>query len=136
MTPDELTDGNGFTVSTSSADAVAAYTAGVELLTGSPAEALGPLRDAVDADPGFELARVALACACAATGSPSATAQPDGSPASSCRAITRRERQHVEIVRLVLNGEHQRAAVLGREHLREFPSDALVRHILHSYGIA
>ena len=38
---------------------------------------------------------------------------------------TRRERQHIEVIRLVLSGERDRAAVLGREHLREFPDDIL-----------
>jgi hypothetical protein len=36
----------------------------------------------------------------------------------------------------VLSGERERAAVLGREHLREFPSDILVAHTLTSHGFA
>ena len=49
---------------------------------------------------------------------------------------TRRERQHIEVVRLVLSGERDRAAVLGREHLREFPDDILVAELLTSHGLA
>jgi hypothetical protein len=40
------------------------------------------------------------------------------------------------VIRLVLSGERQRAAVLGREHLHEFPNDILIAHILMSHGIA
>ena len=54
----------------------------------------------------------------------------------SCGCLTRRERQHIEVVRLILSGERERAAVLGREHLREFPSDLLVAELLTSRGLA
>ena len=54
----------------------------------------------------------------------------------SSGASTRREQQHIEVVRLVLSGERDRAAVLGREHLREFPDDVLVARLLTSYGLA
>ena len=50
--------------------------------------------------------------------------------------LTRRERQHIEVVRLVLSGERERATVLGREHLREFPDDIVVAQTLASHGLA
>ena len=42
----------------------------------------------------------------------------------------------VKVIRLVLSGERERAAVLGREHLHEFPNDSLVAHTLTSHGLA
>ena len=122
-------------MSTPSDESVRAYAQGVELLVGSSAEAVSVLRIAVEADPHFELARVALACALAADGMPPEAARCDCVPLS-CRAPTRRERQHIEVVRLVLSGERERAAVLGREHLREFPTDIVVAHALRSHGFA
>ena len=135
MTSDELADGRGFSVSTRSVESARAYAVGVDLLIASSPEAIPALRAAVEADMHFELARVALACALAAAGVPDEAPRCD-CPPGTCRARTRRERQHIEVVRLVLSGERERAAVLGREHLREFPSDIVVAHILTSQGLA
>ena len=44
--------------------------------------------------------------------------------------MDRRSRQQVEIVVAAVRGDHDRASVLGREHLLEFPDDALVRAVL------
>ena len=105
------------------------------MLIGLSPNATSLLRTAVESDPHFELARVALACALAEAGMPSETTRCD-CPSLSCRSSTRRERQHIEVVRLVLSGERERAAVLGREHLREFPNDILVVYTLTSHGFA
>lgn len=135
VTPGQLTDSRGLAVSTFSDASASAYGQGVELLVGGSPQAISVLRVAVESDPHFELARVALACALAAAGMPAEAPRCECSPLS-CRAPIRRERQHVEVVRLVLSGERERAAVLGREHLREFPSDILVARILASHGFA
>lgn len=135
MTAKQLTDSHGLAVSTLSDRSAAAYARGVELLMGFSPEAVVVLRAAVESDPHFELAQVALACALAAAGIPAEAPQCDRSPLSR-RASTRRERQHIEVVRMVLNGERERAAVLGREHLHEFPEDMLVAHILTSRGLS
>ena len=133
--PEQLTDGRGFAVSTHSDVSATAYAQGVELLVTSSPDAISMLRAAVESDPYFELARVALACALVAAGMPPEAARCDCA-LLSCRASTRRERQHIEVVRLVLSGERERAAVLGREHLREFPDDIVVAHTLTSHGLA
>ena len=135
MTSNELTDRHGLAVSTRSVKSAASYAQGVELLIGLSLEALPALRTSVESDPHFELARVALACALAAAGLPAEALRCDCS-SPSCHTSTRRERQHIEVVRLVLSGERERAGALGREHLREFPSDLLVAHILTSRGLA
>ena len=46
---------------------------------------------------------------------------------------TRRERQHDEIVGLLLTGEVARACALAAEHLDEFPSDQVVSRLLSTY---
>jgi hypothetical protein len=135
MTAKQLTDSHGLAVSTLSDTSAAEYARGVELLMAFSPEAVVILRAAVESDPHFELAQVALAYALAAAGAPAEAPQCDRSPLSS-RASTRRERQHIEVVRMVLNGERERVAVLGREHLHEFPEDILVAHILTSHGLS
>ena len=136
MTAKQLTDSHGLAVSTLSDTSAAAYARGVELLMGFSPEAVVVLRAAVESDPHFGLAQVALECALAAAGVPAEAPQwCDRSPLSR-RASTRRERQHIEVLRMVLNGERERAAVLGREHLHEFPEDILVAHVLTSHGLS
>ena len=46
---------------------------------------------------------------------------------------TRRERQHDEIVGLLLAGEVPRACALAAEHLDEFPTDQVVSRLLRTY---
>lgn len=48
---------------------------------------------------------------------------------TAARGGTRRERQHVEIVALVLVGDIARARALRAAHLAEFPDDVLVVHL-------
>jgi len=105
------------------------------LFRSSSADAEALLRDAVAADPNFALARVALDLAVdAGDGAADGRGGADR-PDSTFTRATRRERQHIEVIRLLLDGERDRAAVLGREHLREFPNDVLVSHVLASRGL-
>ena len=46
---------------------------------------------------------------------------------------TRRERQHDEIVGLLLTGEVARACALAAEHLDEFPTDQVVSRLLSTH---
>ncbi|MGD9798353.1 MAG: zinc-binding dehydrogenase [Acidimicrobiia bacterium] len=52
----------------------------------------------------------------------------------AARSATRRERQHVEIVAAILDGDLGRARALGAEHLADFPRDALVAHCVPTIG--
>jgi hypothetical protein len=54
----------------------------------------------------------------------------------SAAGMTRRQRQQVEVLALVVLGAHSRASALGREHLQEFPADELVRLALDWAGLA
>jgi hypothetical protein len=123
-------------ITTDAAAAAHAYSRGIQLLITSSVDAEGLLRDAVTADPHFALAWVALALAVDARGLAAEHRECVDRAATTLPGATRRERQHIEVIRLVLSGERERAAVLGREHLREFPSDVLVAHVLVSRGLA
>jgi hypothetical protein len=100
----------------------AAYRAGIaELVAGRRATAIAAFARSVEADPRFVLGCVALALVSGDADAPIADA------VSSARALARWERQHVTVVRLVLDRSCDRAAALAREHLAEYPDDALVR---------
>jgi DNA-binding GntR family transcriptional regulator len=48
---------------------------------------------------------------------------------TAARSAARPERQHVEIVALVLVGDVARARALRAAHLAEFPDDVLIVHV-------
>ena len=136
MTHGVFHDFGDLVITTDAASAAHAYSRGIQLLITSSAEAEAALRDAVRADPNFALARVALDLAIDARGLAAEEHEWADRADTTSAGATRRERQHIEVIRLVLSGERERAAVLGREHLLEFPNDVLVAHALASRELA
>jgi hypothetical protein len=136
MTHDVFHDLAGLVITTDAASAAHAYSRGIQLLITSSADAEALLRDAVTADPNFALARVALVLAVDNRGLAAERDEFADRANTTLASATRRERQHIEVIQLVLSGERERAAVLGREHIREFPNDALASHVLASRGLA
>ena len=100
--------------------AIASYRVGVAALVAGGAHASRLLATAIALDPGFALARAALAVALALEGRPY-----EPLPRAAC-AINRAERQHLEVVQATLSGSVRRARDLRREHLLEFPGDVLI----------
>jgi hypothetical protein len=135
MTHGAFSDDAGLVITTDAASAAFAYRRGIQLLITSSVDAEAALRDAVTADPHFALARVALDLAVDARGLATDGHEMADPAHTKSAGATRRERQHIEVLTLVLGGDRERAAVLGREHLREFPNDALVSHVLASRGL-
>jgi hypothetical protein len=129
MPPDQLT--------TTPAAAAMLYRQGVALLVcGRPADAIRLLQAAVTIDSQFAVAFAALAVA-------EAEADVDDGDrwrrsierAARQRNVSRRERQHISVIALALEGGLVRASALGREHLQEFPADHAVAHALATRGI-
>jgi hypothetical protein len=112
--------------------AAAAYRTGVaQLLAGRTAAAIAAFAGSVQDDAGFVLGHVALAVArVEASGDTDAGRDDLAAADRGARGISRWERQHVAIVRLVLGGDRSRAAALGREHLAELGDDAVVRFVV------
>ena len=100
--------------------AIASYRVGVAALVSGSAHASDLLTTAIGLDPGFALARAALAVALVRDGR-AYEALP-----SDARVTSRAERQHLEIVHAALSGDARRAHDLRREHLLEFPGDVLI----------
>jgi hypothetical protein len=124
-------DGNGQIVSTESAAAAAHYDQGVERLVGSSPDAIESFRAAVSEDAMFGVALAALAWSMRTFGADNA----DGVRAlerclEGSTTMTRRERQHVEVVAMAVRGDVERARALGRDHLREFPEDSVVTCVI------
>jgi hypothetical protein len=121
--PDTAMSGHhwhGLPMSTADTDAVACYDRGVVALVAGLPHAEAHFAEAVDLDPEFLLAHVALGVAGAVAGRPYAS-PPVGA------AATRGERQHAEIVNTALaHHDAARAADLRREHLLEHPGDLVI----------
>ncbi|MCI0887781.1 MAG: tetratricopeptide repeat protein [Chloroflexi bacterium] len=124
-----LKDRYGLAMTTSSTNAAEHYVEGLDLLL---EQGFGPEAEfqmAVEADDGFALAHAGLSIMQMFRGDikeARATASHAGTLASYA---TRREQQHVEAVRLFVNGQGPKSLALARQHLDEFPRDALMLRV-------
>jgi hypothetical protein len=118
-------DRYGLSLSTGSAEAVSAYVDGVDRFLAAHDGAEECFARAVAADPDFALGHIGRARSLQ-LGGRSADAQAAavlGKARSA--ALDRRQRQHVEALALAVAGQGPRALQLIREHLVEFPRDAM-----------
>jgi len=120
-----LTDRFGLSLSTVSAEAVASYVAGVDLLLSANVGAEVELERAVAADPGFALAHIARARMLQLR-----ARMPEAKVAvmrarALCEDVTPRERQHIDTIARAVDGAAVEALTMVRAHASEYPRDAL-----------
>jgi len=130
------TDRYGLQLSTASDAAAAAYRESIDMLLSAWPGAGPRLDTAIAADPGFAMAAIARARV------HQIQVQPVEARAGAARArglaagVTTRERQHVEILALVIDGQSAQALNAAIAHLDEFPRDALVMSLtLGAFGL-
>ena len=120
-----IRDRYGLSLSTSSAAAGRAYEEGVDRFLAAHAGAAESFDRASAADPDFALAHIGRARSLQLLGH-GALAQAAAARARELSAsLDRRERQHVEALGLAVAGQGARALALIREHVAEFPRDAM-----------
>lgn len=120
------TDRYGLPLSTASAAAAEAYRQGVDALLAALPEPQRLLQQAIDADPGFALAWIALA-RCRWLEADVAGARVAAAQARErAAAATAREQGHVHALALAIEGRSADALAATREQLRQHPRDALV----------
>ncbi|WP_370224016.1 tetratricopeptide repeat protein [Pararhodobacter marinus] len=119
-----LKDRYGNPVSTGSAKAVAAYDHGVEMFLSDRWGAGAVFEEALAADPGFAMALTGLARA-QATDAPLARQTLARAEALSDR-LDARERAHIGILKLVLNGRAAEARDAVKVHARAYPRDVMI----------
>ena len=132
-------DRHGLTISTADDKAASRYQDGVDLyLSGNPGgeAALG---EAAEADPRFALAPAALTVVLRDTGRRDEAKETAGLARSLATGVTRREKQHVQAIAVMADGDGPRSFGLMRDHLAEFPRDALIlsgadRYLFYSGG--
>ena len=103
---------------------------GVDALLSANVGAEEAFDRALAADPGFALAHAGRARALQMRGAAADARTAIARAAECARAASRRERSHVEAVGFALEPDLVRALEAAREHLREFPRDALVLSLI------
>src|SRR5579885_117860 len=125
-----LTDLYGLPLSTGSAAAAEAYRDGQQAMLAQAPAPDEPFRRASTADPEFALPHAALALIeQRELRLPEARASAAAAEQFVARA-SRREQQHVAAVVDAVSGRGSRAIARIREHLQEFPRDALLLHFV------
>lgn len=120
-----LKDRYGLDVSTSSAEAHQHYLRAMDEMLAAEAGVGASLTAALEADPQFPLAHAAMARHCQSTARPVEAREFANTASTFAVNATPREQQHVEIVRLLVNGQPQATLELIRDHAEEHPRDAL-----------
>jgi len=121
-----VTDRYGLAVSTSSTSALAAYVEAVDLLLAALPGAEEAFGRALTAQPRFALAQAGRARTLQLLARMDEARVAARHARGMAAALPRRERQHVEILGLVVEGQGAAALEAARAHLREFPRDAMV----------
>ena len=121
-----LKDRYGLPISTSSDVARDAYIAGCDGVLVAWAGDKAHLRRAVEADPGFALAHVALARALFLMADVAGAREAAAKARSLVAGATPRERSHVDALCLGIEGKPVEALAATRRHLAVHPRDAMV----------
>jgi tetratricopeptide (TPR) repeat protein len=121
-----VADRYGLAVTTSSASALAAYVEAVDLVLAALPGAEDAFGRALAADPRFALAEAGRARTLQLLARMDEARAAARHAREMATALPGRERQHVEVLGLVVEGQGAAALEAARAHLREFPRDAMV----------
>jgi hypothetical protein len=129
-------DRYGLALATSSSDAAAAYRAGVDLLLSAYPGAEERFNEAIGHDPGFALAHAGLARHLQIYGRIPEARNALAVARQRVAGASARERTHVHILGLAIDGQAARALEALLAHLEAHPRDALVFSIaLGAFGL-
>ena len=120
-----ITDRYGLPLSTSSTEAAERYGEGMDRLLAYRAGAEEQFRQALAVDEGLALAHAGLAIFSLLMGDAPAARASMAQAGELVAGASRRERQHVEALTAIANGQSARGVELVEEHIKDFPRDAL-----------
>lgn len=119
-----MEDRYGLKLSTSSAAARDAYVEGIDRMLAADSGVEDSLAESLEADPDFALAHAALARHHQLYVRPAEARASADAAVRLSQSATAREKQHVEIVRLLIAGQSPQALKLIRQHVIDYPRDA------------
>jgi tetratricopeptide (TPR) repeat protein len=121
-----LTDRYGLTITTSSQEARAAYIAGADgVLMAGPTDK-ADLRRAIEADPDFALAHIALARSSFIVADVATARAGVAKARELAPGTTPREQSHINALALAMEGKPVDAFAATKAHLADYPRDAMV----------
>ena len=129
-----LTDRYGLSVSTTVAAARDAYVEGVDLLLTVYPGAAACFDRAIAADPGFALAHIGKARTFHLAGNLAGMRESLASALSLSDTASARERNHIDVFRLLFTGQAVAALAAIRIHVDTWPRDALVLSLAANQG--
>ncbi len=121
-----FTDRYGLNISTSPVDARDAYVTALDRFLAAGDDFVPAFAQAIVRDPGLALAHAAYARCLAFYGRGPEAREAIAQARELSTGATRRERQHVEAIALMLDGRPGAALTAALSHLDEFPRDAMV----------
>jgi tetratricopeptide (TPR) repeat protein len=124
-----IKDRYGMTISASSPLAAQRWLEGADRLMSQNYGPEEKFKEALEADEGFALAHAGLAYMLMLEGKVEEAKQSVKSAVDLAAGITQRERQQIQAIALFINGNGPQSLALIREHLAEFPRDALLMRL-------
>ncbi len=121
-----LTDRYGLPITTSSAAAREAYIAGADGVLGAGDTDKADLRRAIEADPDFALAHIALARASFIVADVATARAGVAKARELAPKLTPREQSHINALALAMEGKPVDSFEATKAHLAEYPRDAMV----------
>ena len=124
-----MDDRYGLPMTTSSPKAADHYREGLDLALAQQYGAEEKFQQAIEADEGFALAHASLAFHLMIRVAVPEAKESAEQARSLAPGVTRREQQHVETIAMFVHGQNQESYALLRQHLSEFPLDALILRV-------
>jgi tetratricopeptide (TPR) repeat protein len=121
-----IADRYGLSLTTSSPRAAERFQRGMDELLAYGPGAEQDFAAAAEADPGLALAHGGVALIAVVQGDAARAAAAVGRARDAVAGASRRERQHVEALGVLVSGDTVRGLALVDEHVKEFPRDALL----------
>ncbi|MEX0784189.1 MAG: tetratricopeptide repeat protein [Dehalococcoidia bacterium] len=121
-----FTDRSGLPLTTSSARAADLYREGIDLMLAGGFGGEAMIEEALQEDAGFSLARVTHARNLQLRGRVQEARDLATLAQETSGDVTRRERQHVDVIATAITDSGEQALAKVREHVAEFPRDAYV----------
>jgi tetratricopeptide (TPR) repeat protein len=125
----QIKDRYGMTVSTSSPLAAQRWLEGADLLLSQNYGPEKKFQEALEADEGFALAHAGLAYMLMLQGNVEEARKSVQSAQTLASGITRREQQQIQAIAMFINGSGPQSLALIRQHLAEFPRDAVLMRL-------
>lgn len=129
--PSHIQDQYGMTLSTSSPAAAQCWSEAIDLVLSQNAGGDAKFQEAIELDEGFAMGHAGLAYLLMQRARPAEAQESAERALSLCNGITRREQQQINAITHWIYGRGRDSIAQIKEHVAEFPRDALLLRLAH-----